>query len=136
VTTRIRAAVSDDILDVLAFWQLAAEPTSTDTPEALAGLLQRDPGSLLVAEASERIVGTVVAAWDGWRGSIYRLAVAPAQRRCGLGRRLLAEAEGRLATLGAHRVHAIVLGTDEQAVAFWQATDWEHQRGQLRFVKG
>ena len=83
-----------------------------------------------------RIVGTVIAGWDGWRGSIYRLAVAPDQRRSGLGQALLRAAEQRLAGLGARRLHAIVVESNEVAVAFWTASDWEHQAGQLRFAKG
>jgi ribosomal protein S18 acetylase RimI-like enzyme len=128
--------VPDDVPGVLALWQAAAEPTSTDSAEALTGLLGRDPGALIVAEADGAIVGSVIAGWDGWRGSVYRLAVAQGHRGHGLGRALLRAAEDRLAELGARRQHAIVVGTNARAVAFWQATDWEHQRGQQRFTKG
>lgn len=131
----IRPAEARDVPAVLALWERAAEPTSTDSAGAVTALLTRDPGALLVAEESGEMVGSVIAAWDGWRGSIYRLAVAPAQRRQGLGRRLLGAAEERLQTLGVPRMHAIVVGDDGRAVAFWQASDWVHQEGQLRFVR-
>ena len=39
----LRSATADDIAAVLAFWDKAAEPTSTDSADALAGLLRRDP---------------------------------------------------------------------------------------------
>ena len=132
----IRPAGSEDIPAVLALWRDAAAPTTTDDPDALGALLAHDPGALMVAESSGLIVGTVIAAWDGWRGSVYRIAVAPAYRRGGLGRRLLEEAEARLRRVGARRMHAIVVGTDEQALGFWQASDWEHQHSQLRFTRG
>ena len=89
-----------------------------------------------MAESAGEIVGSVIAGWDGWRGSVYRLAVAPPHRRQGLGRRLLQKAEQHLDALGARRTHAIVVGTDWRAVAFWRATDWEHQRDQLRYARG
>lgn len=136
MSTDIRAAVPGDIPSVLALWRESAAPTSTDTADALTGLLGRDPGALMVAETSGQIVGSVIAGWDGWRGSVYRLAVAPPHRRSGLGGRLLREAEHRLAALGARRMHAIVVGSDTRAVAFWESTDWDHQSGQLRFTKG
>src|ERR1700722_2589808 len=131
----LRPATPDDVAPVLAFWLRAAEPTSTDSAEALAGLLRHDPGALIVAEADGRIVGSVIAGWDGWRGAIYRLAVAPEHRRRGLGQSLLRAAEERLAALGGRRLHAIVMEANTNAVAFWDATDWEHQAGQLRFAK-
>jgi ribosomal protein S18 acetylase RimI-like enzyme len=132
----IRPAGSDDTPAVLAFWRDVAAPTTTDDADGIAALLARDPGALLVAESSGRIVGTVIAAWDGWRGSVYRIAVAPEHRREGLGRRLLQVAEERLRALGARRMHAIVVGTDERAVGFWRASDWEYQSSQLRFTRG
>lgn len=100
------------------------------------GLVRRDPGALIVAEADGGVVGTVIAGWDGWRGSIYRLAVGPDQRRRGLGQALLQAAEDRLTALGGRRLHAIVVESNDNAVAFWTASDWEHQAGQLRFAKG
>ena len=133
---RIRPATADDVTGVLAFWDAAAQPTSTDSVEVLTNLVGHDPGALIVAEADGAIVGTVIAGWDGWRGSIYRLAVDPAQRRTGLGSSLLRAAEARLASVGARRLHAIVVESNDNAVAFWDASDWEHQAGQLRFAKG
>jgi len=136
VQTDLRPATPDDVERVLTFWLHAAEPTSTDSAEALAGLLRHDPGALIVAETDGRIVGSVIAGWDGWRGAIYRLAVDPEHRRRGLGQSLLRAAEERLTALGGRRVHAIVVEANANAVAFWDATDWEHQAGQLRFAKG
>jgi ribosomal protein S18 acetylase RimI-like enzyme len=132
----IRAAGPDDIPAVLSLWSDAAAPTSTDDVDGVGALLERDPGALLVAEVSGRIVGTVIAAWDGWRGSVYRIVVAPEYRRDGLGRRLLDEAENRLRRVGARRMHAIVVGTDAQALGFWESSDWEPQASQLRFTRG
>jgi len=136
VHTDLRPGTTDDLESVLKLWQDAAEPTSTDSAEALAELLRHDPGALVVAETDGRIVGSVIAAWDGWRGAIYRLAVDPEHRRRGLGQSLLRAAEERLAALGGRRLHAIVVEANTNAVAFWDATDWEHQAGQLRFAKG
>ena len=133
---KIRPAVENDIDAELALWERAAEPTTTDDAAAIAALLGHDAGALLVAEESGEIVGSVIAGWDGWRGSIYRLAVAPAWRGKGLGRRLLAAAEDRLHALGVRRMHAIVIAADDRAVAFWQTSEWVHQDGQLRFVRG
>jgi ribosomal protein S18 acetylase RimI-like enzyme len=136
MSTDLRAGVAADIPALLALWEASAAPTSTDTPQALLRLLATNPGALIVAESAGEIVGSVIAGWDGWRGSVYRLAVAPAHRRRGLGRRLLQAAEHHLDGLGVRRMHAIVVGTDARAVAFWEATDWEPQRDQVRYARG
>lgn len=136
MTTTIRSAVSADGLAVLALWQeAAAEPSHTDDEDSIKRLIDLDPNALMVAESEGRIVGSVIAAWDGWRGSIYRLSVAPDHRRAGLGRRLVLEAEERLAEAGARRLQAIVLESDAQATGFWRAIGWEQQVERLRFVK-
>lgn len=133
----IRSAHPGDGPGVLALWREAeVEPSHTDDIESLARLVSHDPDALIVAESEGRLVGSVVAGWDGWRGSIYRLAVAPGHRRQGLGRRLVGEAERRLAEAGAVRVQAIVVDSDARATAFWRSTGWEGQVDRSRFVKG
>jgi ribosomal protein S18 acetylase RimI-like enzyme len=133
----LRAATLADAPRVLALWREAeAEPTHTDNLESVSQLLRRDPASLIVAEADGGIVGSVIAAWDGWRGSIYRLAVAPSHQRRGLGRQLVRAAEERLTGVGASRLQAIVVESDPHATAFWRASGWEEQSERLRFVKG
>jgi len=134
---QVRPAIATDAAAVLLLWaEAGAEPSHTDDIDGLTHLLRRDPGALLVAEMDGRIVGSIIGAWDGWRGSIYRLAVRPGQRRLGVARRLLSEAEGRLTRLGARRLQAIVVEPDDLAMAFWRASDWIEQSERVRFVKG
>lgn len=137
MTVTVRVATLSDIDDVLELWSEAdAEPTHTDDIHSVGRLIAFDPGALIVAGANDRIVGSVIAGWDGWRGSVYRLVVAPSQRRQGLGRRLVRHAESRLMNLGAVRCQAIVVETDARATEFWRSTDWDQQAERLRFVKG
>jgi ribosomal protein S18 acetylase RimI-like enzyme len=93
---RIRLARSSDFDAVLALWATARSPHAgtPDTAAALGRLVERDPDALLVAEAHGEIIGTLIAAFDGWRGGMYRLAVRPEWRRsAGL---LISEGERRL----------------------------------------
>lgn len=133
----IRAAREADLPAVLALWRAAAsEQTATDDVDALRALLARDPGALLVAIADDgAVVGSLIAGFDGWRGSLYRLAVHPSRRRRGLGTALLRAGERRLAELGARRLDAIVVSTAEPALAFWAAAGYERQDARSRFVR-
>jgi len=134
----IRPAIVEDIRALLDLWARAgAEPTHTDDQGSLTRLLARDPDALLVAvDEHGRVIGSVIAGWDGWRGSIYRLVVAPEHRRAGVGRRLLGAAEDRLSAARAVRLHAVVVATDERALGFWQASGWQQQAERVRFVLG
>lgn len=137
MTILIRPAGRSDLDAVLRLWDEAeAEISHTDDVDGRIRLLDRDPGAMLVAEVGSQIVGSIIAGWDGWRGSIYRLAVHPDHRRRGMARRLLSEAERRLADLGARRLQAIVVESDARATGFWRASDWSEQVARLRFVKG
>ena len=57
---------------MLLLWtESDAEPTHTYNTESLVNLIAIDPGALIVAEDDHGIVGSVIAATDGWRRSIY-----------------------------------------------------------------
>jgi ribosomal protein S18 acetylase RimI-like enzyme len=126
-----------DLPAILELWMLAdAEPGHTDTLESLTKLIARDPGALLMAADGGAIVGSVIAAWDGWRGTVYRLAVAPSHRRRGIGTELVSAAVERLRAAGAVRLQAIVVETDARATDFWRANGWVEQVSRLRFTLG
>jgi ribosomal protein S18 acetylase RimI-like enzyme len=132
----IRNATEDDISSVLGLWAAAGSlPSVSDTPEGLARLLATDPQALLVAELEGVLVGSLIAVWDGWRGSFYRLAVSPEHRRRGLATMLLREGERRLCERGAVRLTAIVAEDEAGAMAFWQAAGYERQLHRARFVR-
>lgn len=132
----IRNASEEDIQSVLDLWAAAGSlPTVTDSRDGLTRLLADDPEALLVAELDGVVAGSLIAAWDGWRGSFYRLAVSPEHRRKGLGTMLLREGERRLRARGAVRLTAIVADDVPTAMSFWQAAGYEHQQHRARFVR-
>ena len=133
----LRAADSRELHAVLTFWKTAAENNSRppDTPAALAALHLRDPEALIVAVERDRIVGTIIAGWDGWRCHLYRLAVDPERRRAGIGRALIAAAEDRIRSLGGTRIDAMVLDDNPRAHAIWAARGYHRQQEWSRWVK-
>ena len=132
----IRSATERDIPAVLALWGAARSPAgAADTPESIVRLLDNDAEALLLAVEGEEVVGSLIAAWDGWRGSFYRLAVDPARRRRGLAGALLRSGERHLRARGALRLTAIVADDEEAAMSFWRAAGYEQQRNRARFVR-
>lgn len=133
---QIRAAGPADVTGVLAFWTVAAEGISvSDHEDGVRRLLATDPGALLLAELDGKLVGTVIAGFDGWRCHLYRLAVHPDVRRGGIGRALLDAAEARFTALGAPRCDAIVLETNVRAHHMWRAVGYAPQEQWRRWSK-
>jgi ribosomal protein S18 acetylase RimI-like enzyme len=132
----IRSGGLADAESVLALWRAAENPPSaTDSVAGLRALLQRDPESLLLAELGGELVGSLIAGWDGWRGSFYRLAVHPGRRRQGVGRALIRAGEERLKGLGAIRLTAIVISEEAAATALREQSGYRRQEGMSRFVR-
>lgn len=133
----LRTAIDADVDALLAFWARAAENDSrpADSAEAVRRLIERDPDALVVATIGDRIVGSVIAGWDGWRFHLYRLAVDPALRRHGIGRALLDAAEARLVALGASRIDAMVLDGNDLGQRIWLAAGYHRQDEWGRWVK-
>jgi ribosomal protein S18 acetylase RimI-like enzyme len=131
----IRVARNDDLSGVLAVWEQARSATATtpDDAESVTQLIEHTPDALLVADCEGELVGVLVAAWDGWRGNMYRLAVLPAFRRRGIARRLVAAGHERLHAKGARRVTALVDDSAE-ATGLWRATEYELDEQHSRFV--
>jgi len=120
----VRSARQEDLDAVLALWGGArsAHAVTEDTPERVAGLIASE--SLLVAEDGGEIVGALIAAFDGWRGNMYRLAVVPSRRRRGIAQLLVEAGEARLRARGAPRVTALVAFDDAAARGFWEAVGY------------
>lgn len=92
---------------------------TADPRSDLDAVLAHDADLLLVASDGEALVGTVTGTWDGRRGWLMRLAVAPPARGQGVGRALCEELERRLVARGAAQVNLFVLGDNADALAFW-----------------
>lgn len=87
--------------------------------------LRVQPELLLVGEIDATIAGAVIAGFDGVRGWIHHLAVAPEFRRCGLATKLMRAAEAGLGKLGCSKVNLQVRATNREVVAFYQTLGYQ-----------
>ncbi len=111
----------------LALWRNAGPGVGvgrSDTREELAKKLAHDPELCLVAEVDGQLAGTVLGGFDGRRGLVYHVAVAPEQRRHGLGRELMREVERRLAAKGCRRSYLLARRGNAEALNFYAALGW------------
>ena len=109
-------AAPEDIAAVVALWEACGLTRPWNPPERdLADALASPASTVLVARATRDdasvaggLVGTVLAGYDGHRGWLYYLAVAPGLRGAGIARALIAAAEAWLAERGARKVQLMV----------------------------
>lgn len=87
--------------------------------------LAHDADGLLVLQSGGRVVGSVMAGYDGHRGWVNYLAVDPAHRGQGYGALLMAEAERQLARAGCAKVNLQVRTTNEHAVDFYMRLGYQ-----------
>jgi ribosomal protein S18 acetylase RimI-like enzyme len=132
----IRNCGLPDVEAVLELWRQAeATPSATDTAEDLRRAVAESPACVLVAEVGGRLVGSIIGAFDGWRGNIYRLAVHPDYRRQGVARALVAEVEEKLTGQGAKRVTALVEKDHPFSMPFWEAVGYRVDERIIRRVR-
>lgn len=126
----VRAGRPQEASAILELWQDArSEHASTaDRFEDVQRLLSTTPESLFVAEGDGAILGALIAAWDGWRGNMYRLGVYFEYRRRGIGVALVRAGEEHLRRQGARRITALVGYEDEVAAAFWENAGYPRDR--------
>jgi alkanesulfonate monooxygenase SsuD/methylene tetrahydromethanopterin reductase-like flavin-dependent oxidoreductase (luciferase family)/ribosomal protein S18 acetylase RimI-like enzyme len=117
----IREFRPDDAAAVAALWRRVFDDHSRwRAPEAIFARRRRRQRELfLIATIDGAIVGTTLAGYDGHRGWLYRVAVAPERQRHGIGRALVHEAERRLAQLGCPKINLQIEGANELVVAFY-----------------
>jgi len=132
----LRHASAADADAVLAVWAEAdAEPTVTDDAWGIVALIEHAHDALLLAVDEERVVGTLIVGWDGWRGGFYRLAVVPDRRREGIARRLVEAGERQLIGRGARRLAVFAVTGSPGAVDFWESVGYRSQSDRTRLVK-
>ena len=134
-TFSIRECRQEEAEALLTLWQVAGtSPSITDTIVDIRGAIE-STAFVLVAEADRRIVGSLIATFDGWRGNMYRIAVHPDYRRCGIGRALVEQGERCLTKQGAKRITALVEEKYPWAAAFWSNIGYEIEPGIIRFFR-
>jgi len=123
----LRTAEAGDRGAVTTIWQACDLTRPWNDPLAdFQRALDHDASTIIVAERDRQIVGTVMTGFDGHRGWIYYLGVAPDQRRHGVARQLLGEACHWLRLRGCPKVE-LMLREGNSAEGFYEHLGWERQ---------
>lgn len=77
------------------------------------------PELLFVLEVETKLVGTIMAGYDGHRGWLNSIAVKPSHRRRGYGLQLVRHAETALKRIGCLKVNLQIRETNTEVAAFY-----------------
>jgi ribosomal protein S18 acetylase RimI-like enzyme len=117
----IRPYAPADESAVIALWESCGLVRPQNDPRKdIARKLRVNPEWFLVAESDGQIVGAVMAGYEGHRGWINYLAVAPAARKKGVGRALMLEAERGLQAAGCPKINLQVRPDNPGVIAFYE----------------
>ena len=121
----IRVFDERDTQAVLALWSEAFPEYATpgkpqrDPRLSIRNKLAMQPELFFVALLNARLIGTVMAGYDGHRGWMYSLAVAEDQRGNGYGRALVEHAERALASIGCPKLNLQIMANKPETRAFY-----------------
>lgn len=116
----------DDLKDrsqVIELWRavFGYEAAHNEPALSISKKLANKDDLFFVATEGLRVIGTVMAGYDGHRGWLYAVAVHPELRRSGLGQGLVRAAEDGLIAVGCMKVNLQLLGSNEATADFYKS---------------
>lgn len=90
--------------------------------------LKVDPDLFLVGEIDETVAATAMGGYEGHRGWINYLAVAPVYQGRGLGRALVERIEALLAERGCPKINLLIRETNQRMIAFYEGMGYRRDR--------
>jgi len=122
----IRSFCAADEAQVIQLWRECNLVVPWNDPKRDIELKMRfQPELFLVGEIDGRIVGTAMAGYDGHRGWVNYLGVAPSQQRRGIGRRLMQEAEIALKKVGCPKLNLHVRNSNTSVLKFYESLGYK-----------
>jgi ribosomal protein S18 acetylase RimI-like enzyme len=111
-----------DERSVIALWQECGITRPWNDPvKDIARKLTVQPELFLVGESDGVVVATAMFGFDGTRGWVHYLAVAPGRQGESLGRAIMTEGERLLIAMGCPKLNLQVRSGNERVIGFYRA---------------
>jgi ribosomal protein S18 acetylase RimI-like enzyme len=116
----IRCYLPEDETTVISLWQQCRLTKPWNNPKLdIERKLKDSPELFFVGLVNAELISTAMAGYDGHRGWIYYLAVAPKYRRQGYGRQMMAFVENRLKEMECPKIDLMVRTNNMEVVQFY-----------------
>ena len=117
----IRAFQSDDEAAVVALWKECGLTRPWNDPHKdIARKREVQPELFLVGTIDDAVMASVMAGYEGHRGWVNYLAVAPSHRGKGHARALMKHVEDELLRRGCPKVSLLVRNSNRDALEFYR----------------
>ena len=117
---KIRNFTERDLTQVIQLWKDCDLTRPWNDPSKdIFRKISYQPELFLVGEIDNKVMASAMVGYDGHRGSIFYLAVAPEFQRLGYGETLMKEAERVLISLGCPKLNIVVRSTNEKVLEFY-----------------
>ncbi len=118
----IRPYADSDQTAVISLWQDCGLIVPWNDPVMdIARKISVNPDWFLVGEAGRHIIASVMVGYDGHRGWINYLAIAPDQRRRGFGEKLMQRAESLLLEQRCPKINLQIRAGNSEVIEFYKA---------------
>lgn len=119
---QIRPYSISDQQEVIQLWQdcLLVKPQNNALID-IERKLKVDPGLFLVGSIDDKVVATVMGGYEGHRGWINYLAVAPAMQRKGYARAIMNEVEALIKAKGCPKINLQIRDGNKDVLGFYAA---------------
>ena len=125
----IRAYQNPDELAVVALWQACELIRPWNDPyKDIARKLQVRPDLFLVGEVQGQVMASAMFGYEGHRGWVNYLAVAPDHQRQGHAKALMAHGETLLLASGCPKISLQVRASNTPVLAFYQSLGYQQDQ--------
>ena len=125
-THTIERMLIEDFDEVSHLWQSTEGVglSESDSRPNIAAYLARNSEMSFVARNGGKIIGAVLCGHDGRRGYLHHLAVAPAHRKKGVGKKLVETCLARLAAFNIPKCNIFLYADNAVGEFFWKRNGW------------
>lgn len=130
-----KRATPGDAERILQFWIDSGASMSTTDEVGYVRRVTKNPAAVFVlALLDDKVIGTLLGTFDGWRGNMYRLVVSPAYRRQGVGRQLVRQVEEVFSEWGVRRTTVLIEADRPWAIEFWASVGYPRDEHIVRHL--
>ena len=117
----IRKFRETDRQSLITLWQACDLTRPWNDPDKdITRKISVQPDLFLVGELNGQIIASAMAGYDGHRGSVFYLAVAPAFQQRGYGQALMTEVERLLISMGCPKLNIVIRSSNRQVLDFYR----------------